>query len=109
MARAPTLAIFSVILAGSCAVSVARHHAADFLGILGGDDSHRYGHDVEEPVLLIGIIVFFIATMVFSFNILIKPLTCEYASNAMSMQADARMKRVKMMLEMIHALQKGAL
>ena len=52
-------------------------------------------HDVEELVLLIGIIVFVIATMVFLFNMFITPLTCEYASIAMDMQAYARLERVK--------------
>ena len=54
-------------------------------------DGHRYGHGVEELVIPIGIIVFFIATMVFLFHMLITPLTCEYASNAMNMQAYVRL------------------
>ena len=48
------LALFSVILASSCAVGVVRHHAADFMGILLGAltffrmviqmyDGHRLG------------------------------------------------------------------
>ena len=74
------------------------------MGILVGDDSHRYGHDDAEPVILIGIIVFLIATMFFLFKILIKPLTCEYASNAMDMLAYARLKRVMILLEMMLAV-----
>ena len=52
-------------------------------------------HDVEELVLLTGVIVFLITTMVFLFNMFITPLTCEYASIAMDMQAYARLERRK--------------
>ena len=111
------LALFSVILAGSCALSVVRHHAADFMGIHVGSltffrmvmrmyDGHRYEHDVEEPVILIGVVVFLISTMVFLFNMLIAQLTCEYASIAMDMQGFARLKRVKIIVETMLAVPK---
>jgi len=69
-------------------------------------DGHRYEHDVEEPVILIGVVVFLIATMVFLFNMLIAQLTCEYASIAMDMQGYARLKRVKIIVETMLAVPK---
>ena len=62
------------------------------------------GTMVEEPVILIIFVVFLIATTFFLFNMLIKPLTREYASSAMNMQANARLKRVKILLEKMLAV-----
>jgi len=69
-------------------------------------DGHRYEHDVEEPVILIGVIVFLVATMVFLFNMLIAQLTCEYASIALDMEGYARLKRVKMIVETMEVVPK---
>merc|ERR1719345_556145 len=102
------LAVFSMKV--SAFVSVVRHNASDFMGIhvsaltffrmaMRMYDGHRYEHDVEEPVILVGVVVFLIATMVFLFNMLIAQLTCEYASIAMDMQGYARLKRVKIIVE----------
>eukprot|EP00929_Paragymnodinium_shiwhaense_P090512 TRINITY_DN506_c0_g2_i2.p1 TRINITY_DN506_c0_g2~~TRINITY_DN506_c0_g2_i2.p1 ORF type:complete len:1105 (-),score=333.20 TRINITY_DN506_c0_g2_i2:256-3570(-) len=104
------IAIFSVLLTLSSALSCLQQSDEDFKAIPGGMmamwemllamfDQKRYEMLHEEPVVLVGIYCYMVTAAIFLMNLLIAQLTCSYTVIYADMVGYARMKRSNIIVE----------
>merc|ERR1719321_754499 len=74
--------------------------------MMGTYDAQRYAAFRDDPVLLLMVFVFCLATVIFFLNLLIAQLSCAYSSVYEDMVGYARLERAEIIVEIMPSVQK---